>query len=84
NKIYVANSGANTVSVIDGATNTVVGGAISVGSGPSGIGVNTSTNKIYVANSGANTVSVIDGATNTVVGSAIPVGSGPSGIGVNA
>jgi YVTN family beta-propeller protein len=55
---------------------------ITVGDGPFGLGVNTSTNKIYVANNAANTVSVIDGSSNTVTAT-INVGSGPQGVGVN-
>src|SRR3990170_3985489 len=45
NRIYVTNLQAGTVSVIDGATNTVIS-TISVGSGsnPDGVGVNASTN----------------------------------------
>jgi len=82
NKIYVANHLANTVSVIDGATDTVVGSPIAVGSTPRGIGVNSATNKIYVSNENSNTVSVINGATNMVVAT-VTVGSNPHGIGVN-
>jgi len=62
NDIYVANSNDGTVSVI-GASNTVVGLPISVGSGPSSnpsaIAFDSTNNDIYVANTGNNTVSVI-------------------------
>jgi YVTN family beta-propeller protein len=37
--LYVANGNDNTVSVIDTATNTVVGSPIAVGSGPIGVAV---------------------------------------------
>ena len=40
---------SNTVSVIDGATNTVTA-TIAVGSDPSGVGVDPSTHAVYVAN----------------------------------
>jgi YVTN family beta-propeller protein len=83
NKIYVGNQGSNTVSVIDGATDTVIGSPIEVGAAPFGVGVNPTTNKIYVGNQSSNTVSVIDGATDTVIGSPIEVGAFPFGIGVN-
>jgi len=75
NKIYVANFGTHdssfhvfpgtTVSVIDGATNSVTS-TITVKEEPDGIGINPNTNMIYVANRLDNSVSVIDGATNTV------------------
>src|SRR5437899_4864191 len=56
--VYVANSGSDTVSVINGLTNNV---AISIpaGKNPIGISVNPSSHMVYVANSGSNTVSVI-------------------------
>src|SRR5919112_1991383 len=73
NRIYVSNSNNNTVSVIDGATNRVIGDPIPVGEGPFGIAVDPNTNRIYVSNyfSDNNTVSVIDGATNRVIGDPI-------------
>ena len=46
NKIYVANSAANTVSVIDGNTDEVVK-TIGVDKYPSGIDINDLANKIY-------------------------------------
>ena len=49
NRIYVANYGSNNVSVIDGASNTVVA-TVAVGSDPDGVAVNPNTNRIYVAN----------------------------------
>jgi YVTN family beta-propeller protein len=76
NKIYVANSGSNTVSVIDGFEDKVESKII-VGSEPYGVDVNPKTNKIYVANSGSNTVSVIDGNTNNSIEANIPVGKEP-------
>ena len=52
NKIYVANRGQNTVTVIDGATNTTR--TVIVGIQPVALAVNPVTNKVYVANSGSN------------------------------
>jgi YVTN family beta-propeller protein len=90
NKIYVANSygvipGLGSVSVIDGATETVA--TISVET-PIAVAVNSVTNKIYVAESipvsyPLGSVTVIDGATNatTVVplgGNAIAVAVDPA------
>ena len=81
-KAYVTNQNANTVSVIDTATNAVVGSAIPVGSVPVAIAITPDGTKAYVTNQNANTVSVIDTATNAVVGPAIPVGSVPVAIAI--
>src|ERR1700690_475633 len=83
NKAYIANSGDNTVTAIDGSTNIAT--PITVGTAPSAVGVNPVTNLIYVANNnngGAGTVSVINGSTNTVVGT-INVGTSPIAVAVN-
>jgi YVTN family beta-propeller protein len=91
NRIYVANWGSSDVSVIDGATNTVVA-TIPVGSGPLGVDVNPSRNRVYVANYDSDNVSVIDGASNTEIDTdgnpgngitRISVGSGPQGVAAN-
>src|SRR5215467_14560911 len=76
---YITNIGDNTVSVIDTATNTVIGSPIPVGLAPLGVAVTPDGSKVYVANSGAATVSVIDTATNTV-SATITVGSRPTGV----
>ena len=70
------------MSVIDPATNTIIGSPIPVGTSPVGVAVNPGGD-VYVANYNSNTVSVIDPATNTVIGSPIPVGTGPYGVAVN-
>ena len=75
NKVYVANIGSNTVSVIDGATNSVVA-TPTVGTDPRAIGVNLTNGKVYVPNRLSNSVSVIDGASNLVVAT-VPVGDNP-------
>lgn len=91
-RVYVANSADNTVTVIDGTSNTVVA-TLPVGTTPSGIAVDATTNKIYVANANPNsttdrTVSVIDGATNavstvTLVSAPVSNKSNPYDIAVN-
>ena len=81
-KAYVTNQNANTVSVIDTATNAVVGSAIPVGSEPVGIAITPDGTKAYVTNRNADTVSVINTATNAVVGSPITVGDLPFGIAI--
>ncbi|MGC1928568.1 MAG: beta-propeller fold lactonase family protein, partial [Candidatus Nitrosopolaris sp.] len=66
NKIYVVNSNADTVSVIDADTNKNETD-IHVGKTPEAIAVNPNENTIYVANFGlGGSVTVIDGNTNKV------------------
>jgi YVTN family beta-propeller protein len=62
NKIYVTNGSSNSVTIIDGATNTTA--AVSVGASPDAVAVNSMTNKIYVSNHDDSSVTVIDGSTN--------------------
>ena len=79
----MANYDSNSVSVIDGVTNTVTA-TISVGSGadPYGVAVDQATDSVYVTNSAASSVSVIDGATNTVTAT-ITVGAALYGVAVD-
>jgi len=79
NKIYVANQGSNSVTVIDGVTNNTT--TVSTGASPCALAVNPATNKIYVANENSATVTVIDGATNHT--SSVSTGIAPIAIGVN-
>ena len=62
-KVYVANQGDNTVSVIDPTDNSVE--SIAVGNSPTGIVFDGSN--IYVVNYNDRTLSVIDPATGVVV-----------------
>src|SRR5437773_2529955 len=78
--LYVTNAGDNTVSVISGQTNTVVGSPITVGNDPFGIALDFANGNLYVTNADSNTVSAISGQTNKVVGIPIHVGSLPDGI----
>jgi YVTN family beta-propeller protein len=79
NKIYVANKDSNSVTVIDGATNSTT--TVAVDSLPYAVAVNPVTNKIYVANRGSDTVTVIDGATNSTT--SVAVGHWPWAVAVN-
>src|SRR5947207_2703282 len=47
---YITNNISNTVSVIDTATNVVVGTPIAVGFTPFGVAVNPAGTRVYVAN----------------------------------
>jgi len=89
NLIYVANYGsagsASTVTVINGANNTVTA-TVAAGTNPDAIAVNPVTDTIYVANYGtlgsASNVTVINGASNTAF-SPITVGMQPNAIAVD-
>jgi YVTN family beta-propeller protein len=69
--VYVANTGAGTVSVIDGATcNASVrtgcgrrAAVAPVGLSPRRVAVDPVTNTVYVTNAGSNTVTMLDGRT---------------------
>jgi len=74
NKIYVANSDADTVTAINAWTGTTA--TIAVGDRPYWIAINVDTNTIYVANRNSANVTIIDGATDTVVATAASGGSG--------
>jgi YVTN family beta-propeller protein len=78
---FVAVFGANAVSVVDVATDSVVGVPIPVGAGPSNVIVTSDGSRVYVSNTNASpgTVSAIDVASRTVV-STITVGASPEGI----
>lgn len=58
-RIFVTNEKDDTVSVIDGATNTVVA-TIEIGARPRGIGVAPDGSEVYVAISEANAIAVFD------------------------
>ena len=64
NRIYVANSGSGTVSVIDGATDKVLA-TVPVGDLPYAIAANRQTNKVYVSRTFGSDTVIIDGKTNT-------------------
>ena len=55
---------------------------VTVGSNPSAVGVDPTTDTIYVANYASGTVSVIDGTTNTVTDT-VTVGTSPDAVGVD-
>jgi YVTN family beta-propeller protein len=77
---YATSFRANTVSVIDTATNKVVA-TIPVGSGPEGVAFTPDGTRVYVPNELSGTASVIDTATNTVFAT-VPVGTMPFGVAV--
>jgi YVTN family beta-propeller protein len=81
-RVYVADFGDDTVSVIDTATNTVVATVV-VGGNPADVAVTPDSAHAYVTNNDDDTVSVIDTATNTAV-TTVVVGSSPAGIEISS
>jgi YVTN family beta-propeller protein len=80
NKVYCAHLYSDTVTVIDGAADTVIA-TIPAGSYPWALAYNSTNNKVYCANATLGgglpgTVTVIDGAADTVI-TTITVGSWP-------
>ncbi len=87
--LYVTNYLDSTVSVIDTATNSVVGLPIPVGNEPQTLAVTPDGTKVYVANFGSANVSVIHTATNKdedpaskSVVKTVPVGNFPYGVAI--
>jgi YVTN family beta-propeller protein len=78
---YITNGNDNTVSVIDTATNTMMG-TIPVGRFPLGVAVAPDGSQVYVVNGDDNTVSVIDVATNAVTAAIQIPGGCPNGNGI--
>lgn len=74
NKFYSSDE-FGTVSIFDGATNTLQG-SVAVSGQPAGLSVDPWTQKVYAMNYSGNVVDVIDGAKKTLIQS-IPVGTSP-------
>ncbi|MBI2682041.1 MAG: Ig-like domain repeat protein [Acidobacteriales bacterium] len=79
NKYFVANSGNDTVSVIDGLT--YAKSDVSVGSSPSAVAVDTENDLIYVTNQGSDDLTVINGVT--LATSTVATGTAPVAVAVN-
>ncbi|MDP3072811.1 MAG: YncE family protein [Opitutaceae bacterium] len=78
---YVANTGGNTVSVIDTSSDTVVA-SITTGAGPIAAAVNQLGTRVYVANTFTTTMTVIDAHSRLVLAQ-VNVGSNPRGVAVS-
>ena len=79
-QLYVAQSGANSVTVVDAASNDLLA-TIPVGSAPLRLAATPTGQTVYVVNNGSDTVSAISTASNTVTAT-IPVGTGPTSLAV--
>lgn len=83
NRVYVANWDMHSVSVLDTATNSVIGVVmLPPDSYPVRLAINESTNRIYAVNHGQGSVTVIDGST-LAMSARITVGLNAFGIAVN-
>jgi YVTN family beta-propeller protein len=80
-RVYVANRGSDTLSVVDSASYAVVA-TVAVGDSPNGVAYNPANDRIYVANGGDNSVTVLRAGDHGLV-KTIPVGSSPHGVAVN-
>ena len=77
-EVYVANSGSNTVSVLDPAAGSVRG-TISVGAAPTGVVFTPDGTRAYISNAESDNVSVVDTATGSTLAT-VAVGDGPAGV----
>jgi YVTN family beta-propeller protein len=85
NRLYVTNTGDNTISVFDASNVNVANtppipsltSPVVVGKGPTGIAALQNGSRFYVANSGSNNVSVVS-ATSFAPLKTIPVGINPT------
>ncbi len=71
-RVYVANSFANSISVIDPRAMSEIA-TIAVGLRPNALALDDAARRLYVANTDSDSVSVIDTQSNQVVGT-IPLG----------
>lgn len=71
---YVANTGSNTVSIIENI-NYTINGSITVGNAPVGLALTNDGSILYVSNSADNTISVVNTTTHVVLAT-IPVDPG--------
>ena len=79
-RIYISNGRGGTVSVIDPATDSIVG-SVKVGTRPWGIALTPDGAKLYTANGPSNDVSVVD-ADRLKVSKTMPVGKFPWGVAI--
>lgn len=82
NRVYVTSQESRTLSVIDGATGTVVSD-IDLRTRACGVATNPRTNRIYVTSLDASAVTVVDGASLSVVDTLLTP-STVCGVAVNA
>ncbi len=77
-RVYAINADGDTVSIIDGASNSVIA-TVPVGDLPHAVAVNSATGRVYVANLNGSSISVIDATSNLVIAT-VAVGFMPEAI----
>jgi YVTN family beta-propeller protein len=80
NEIYVASSSDNSLTLIDGATDTITR-TISIGVDPRAVAVDPATDKIYVACYGSGAISVFDEDNGSIA--SLNVGTDPLAVAVD-
>ncbi|KQY04043.1 hypothetical protein ASD37_24870 [Mycobacterium sp. Root135] len=86
-RAYVANYADGTVSVVNSATNTVIGSPIKLGILPQAMSTNADGSRLYVVGLETSTyagrLTVVNTVTNKIVGTPIDIGAYPTGIAVS-
>jgi phosphatidylinositol-3-phosphatase len=81
NRIFVANSGSGTISVLNATTGAVLH-SVAVGKSPTTVAVDVTYGHVFVTNTGSGTISVLNAKTGTVLRT-IAVGRTPSAVEVD-
>ena len=79
-RLYVANEGADSVSVVDPGNGSVSTINLTAGLRPDVLGIDPQRNLVYVGGLGSNNLSVINGSSQSVLQGVVPVGTSPTSI----
>jgi YVTN family beta-propeller protein len=79
--VHVANTGSDTMSMINSRSDTVVA-TVKVGRRPEGVASDLAGTRVYVTNNASNSVSVIATGPRTVIAT-LPTGRGPEGVAIS-
>jgi YVTN family beta-propeller protein len=80
-RVYVANAGDNSLSVLDARTGALLR-TIPVGAAPTAVAVDEPTRRVFVAEAGANSVRVLDARTGATLRTVV-VGAAPTALAVD-
>jgi YVTN family beta-propeller protein len=80
-RVFVANAGDNSLSVLDTRTGAVLR-TIAVGAAPAAVTVDEPTRRVFVAEAGANSVRVLDARTGATLHT-VHVGAAPTAVAVD-
>src|SRR3954470_6362613 len=81
-RAFVADNGDGQVSVIDVATDSVVGSPFVVGSGPSAVATSPDGQKVYVTDDAGTAMKVLDATSGSVLAT-VEVGASPVSLAVS-